>query len=166
VELSAGLLFCVALLAAVAGSWHANLAAREAANAAAVDACARLRLQFLDGTVAFAGFKLARGPGGWLVLRRTYTFDYTSDTISRRSGFVIMTGRRIESIGFDHAMTAQSVDPAVMPDHSSGHRPTGDFRLAHPMHPDGSLESDAGLAKLAGPGIRSNAHPRGFGTPS
>ena len=34
--------------------------AREAANRIARDTCSRAVVQFLDGTVAFAGFRLAR----------------------------------------------------------------------------------------------------------
>jgi hypothetical protein len=98
-ELSWGAL--VLLLAAVAVVWFLqdSLAARERANAAAMEACQRLSLQFLDGTVAFArlGFTRERGQ---LAIRRTYVFDYTANSIERRQGFVILTGRRIESVGY------------------------------------------------------------------
>ena len=51
--------------------WQDSLAARERANAAAMEACERLALQFLDGTVAFARIGFTRGAGGGLALRRT-----------------------------------------------------------------------------------------------
>ena len=100
-ELSAGLLVLVGVAAALVALWHANLAAREAANRAAMEACAQLRLQFLDGTVAFARARPVRSARGWITLRRTYVFDYTSDSIARRRGFVVLTGPRVDSVGFE-----------------------------------------------------------------
>jgi hypothetical protein len=80
--------------------WQDSLAARERANTAAIEACGRLSLQFLDGTVAFARIQILRGSASPFVFRRTYVFDYTADSIERRQGFVIMTGRRIDSVGY------------------------------------------------------------------
>jgi len=80
--------------------WHSSLAAREAANRIAREACSRAVVQFLDGTVAFAGFRLERSPhDGRRRLLRTYTFDYTSDGFERSQGFVIMAGRHLEAVG-------------------------------------------------------------------
>ena len=88
------------LAATIAWFWQDSLAARERANAAAIEACDRLSLQFLDGTVAFARLKVARGTSSLIVLRRTYVFDYTANSIERRQGFVVMTGRRVDSVGY------------------------------------------------------------------
>jgi hypothetical protein len=44
--------------------WQVSLDAREAANRIAKDTCSRAVVQFLDGTVAFAGFRLARDSRG------------------------------------------------------------------------------------------------------
>jgi len=98
-QLGWGLLTMVILAAAVLWFWQDSLAARESANAAAMDACRRLGLQFLDGTVAFARVALVR-EAGWLKLRRTYVFDYTATSIERRQGFVLLTGHRVESVGY------------------------------------------------------------------
>ena len=98
-QLGWGLLTMVILAAALLWFWQDSLAARESANAAAKDACLRLGLQFLDGTVAFARIALIR-ESGWLKLRRTYVFDYTATSIERRQGFVLLTGRRVESVGY------------------------------------------------------------------
>ena len=98
-QLGWGLLTMVIVAAAVLWFWQDSLAARESANAAAKDACRRLSLQFLDGTVAFARMALVR-EAGWLKLRRTYVFDYTATSIERRQGFVLLTGRRVESVGY------------------------------------------------------------------
>jgi len=86
--------------AALGWFWHDSLAARESANAAAQEACQRLGLQFLDGTVVFARIALTRGQSGHLTLRRTYVFDYTANSIERRQGFMVLVARQLESIGF------------------------------------------------------------------
>ncbi|MGC3982717.1 MAG: DUF3301 domain-containing protein [Steroidobacteraceae bacterium] len=81
--------------------WQSSLGARERANRAAMQACGRMNLQFLDGTVAFTRLGLARNDQGRITLRRTYVFDYTATSIERRQGFVVLLGHRIESIGFE-----------------------------------------------------------------
>jgi hypothetical protein len=87
-------------LAAAYAVWHSSLEAREAANRIAREACSRAVVQFLDETVAFAGFRLCRSPhDGRRRLLRTYTFDYTSDGFERSQGFVVMSGRHVEAVG-------------------------------------------------------------------
>lgn len=98
-ELGWGTLVLLVVAAAVIWFLQDSLAARERANVAAMEACQRLSLQFLDGTVAFARLSLAR-ERGQKVLRRTYVFDYTANSIERRQGFVILVGRRVESVGY------------------------------------------------------------------
>jgi hypothetical protein len=95
-----GTLALLCLGIAVAWFWQDSLRARERANQAAMEACSRLGLQFLDGTAAFARIALARRDGGTLAFRRTYVFDYTANSIERRQGFVVMLAHRIESIGY------------------------------------------------------------------
>ena len=48
--------------AGTAWFWHDSLGVREQANKAAMQACEELRLQFLDGTVAFARMRLKCSP--------------------------------------------------------------------------------------------------------
>jgi Protein of unknown function (DUF3301) len=79
--------------------WQFALDARETANRVAKDACSRAVVQFLDGTVAFAGFRLTRGADGKRRLLRTYTFDYTSDGFERAQGFIVLAGVRLEAVG-------------------------------------------------------------------
>lgn len=93
-------LVLLCLAGAIAWFWHDSLAAREIANSAALEACERLALQFLDGTVAFARIRIARGSTGRLVLRRTYVFDYTANSIERRQGFIVVSERRVETLGY------------------------------------------------------------------
>jgi hypothetical protein len=122
-ELGWGVLTVILLAAAVVWFWQDSLAARESANAAAKEACNRLSLQFLDGTVAFARLALVRVDGGVLKLRRTYVFDYTATSIERRQGFVLLTGRRVESVGYapgDVQPDARLVRPEPVAPHSNG----------------------------------------------
>jgi hypothetical protein len=106
-QLGWGLLTMLILAAAVLWFWQDSLAARESANAAAMEACRRLSLQFLDGTVAFARVALVR-EAGRLKIRRTYVFDYTATSIERRQGFVLLIGRRVESVGYAPGETQAS----------------------------------------------------------
>lgn len=98
------------LAAAIAWFWQDSLRARDAANAASMQACERMGLQFLDGTSAFSRLRLARVDGR-LCLRRTYVFDYTSQSIERRQGFAILVGHEVEYVGFAPEHRAQP-DPS------------------------------------------------------
>jgi Protein of unknown function (DUF3301) len=93
------LVLTTGLLAGGYRLWQISLDAREAANRIAKDTCSRAVVQFLDGTVAFAGFRLARGSQGKRRLLRTYTFDYTSDGFERAQGFIVLAGLRLEAVG-------------------------------------------------------------------
>jgi hypothetical protein len=97
-----GYIMLVAIAACLAGTykiWQISLDTREAANRIARDACSGAVVQLLDGTVAFAGFRLSRGPSGKRRLLRTYTFDYTSDGFERAQGFIVLAGGRLEAVG-------------------------------------------------------------------
>ncbi|HLS80536.1 MAG TPA: DUF3301 domain-containing protein [Steroidobacter sp.] len=99
-ELGWSALALMCMTAALVWFWQDSLAAREQAAAAAAEACRRLGLQFLDDAVAFARLSLTRNADGRLALQRTYVFDYTANSIERRQGFVILTGRRVDSVGY------------------------------------------------------------------
>ena len=100
--MDADFIMLLAAAGALAGAykvWQISLDAREAANRIAKDTCSRAVVQFLDGTVAFAGFRLTRDSGGKRRLLRTYTFDYTSDGFERAQGFIVLAGGRLEAVG-------------------------------------------------------------------
>jgi hypothetical protein len=99
VQLSWTLLALLAAMLATAWFWHDSLGARETANAAALETCQGTGAMLLDGTVAFRRIEAVRVLGGSLGLRRTYVFDYTRDGATRQQGFVVVTGRNVESIG-------------------------------------------------------------------
>jgi hypothetical protein len=98
-ELSWTLLGLLAAMIAGAWYWHDSLGARERANEAAFETCSSTGASLLDGTVAFRRLRAVRIEGGSLQLRRTYVFDYTRDGNTRQQGFVILTGRTVESVG-------------------------------------------------------------------
>jgi hypothetical protein len=79
--------------------WQTSLDAREAANRIAKETCSRAVVQFLDGTVAFGGFRWSRDARGKRRLLRTYTFDYTSDGFERSQGFIVLAGMALQAVG-------------------------------------------------------------------
>jgi hypothetical protein len=93
------LIVIAGLLASAYKAWKSALDARAAANRVAKDACSRAVVQFLDETVAFAGFRLTRDSMGRRRLLRTYTFDYTGDGVARAQGFVVLAGRQVTAVG-------------------------------------------------------------------
>jgi hypothetical protein len=98
-ELSWTILGLLAALLAAAWYWYDSLGARERANDAAFETCRSTGASLLDGTVAFRRLWPVRVDGGSLQLRRTYVFDYTRDGYTRQQGFVILTGRTVDSVG-------------------------------------------------------------------
>ncbi len=98
-ELSWGLLFLLLAVLGVAAFWHDTLGARECANDAARETCAATGAALLDGTVAFRSLRIVRGEAGRPQFERSYLFDYSTDGVTRRQGFIVVCGRRIESIG-------------------------------------------------------------------
>jgi hypothetical protein len=100
-ELSWTLLGLLAAVLAGAWYWHDSLGARERANDAALETCQSMGASLLDGTVAFRRIRPVRVRGGPIQLRRTYVFDYTRDGYSRQQGFVILTGRTVDSVGLE-----------------------------------------------------------------
>lgn len=100
-QLSWSLLLALMAFAAFAVFWQDALGTRERANEAARETCASTGAALLDGTVAFRSLKVVRGMGGRLAFERTYVFDYTLDGQTRRQGFIVMFGRRVDSIGLD-----------------------------------------------------------------
>ena len=98
-DLSWSLLGLLAGMLTAAWYWHDSLGARERANEAALDTCRNAGASLLDGTVAFRRLRPVRVGGGSLQLERTYVFDYTRDGYTRLQGFVVLTGRTVDSVG-------------------------------------------------------------------
>lgn len=100
-ELSWSLLLALMAFTACAVFWQDALGTRERANDAARETCSATGAALLDGTVVFRSLKIARGVDGRLAFERTYLFEYTLDGETRRQGFIVMFGRRVDSIGLD-----------------------------------------------------------------
>jgi hypothetical protein len=130
VYLTWSMLFTLILAVGIVWFWQDSLRIRDRANAAAMEACARMGLQFLDGTVAFSKLKAVRDVGR-LRLRRTYVFDYTANSIGRLQGFVVLLGGAVETVGFASAPGERTAatptyppTPTHPPTHSSVARPS------------------------------------------
>lgn len=143
----------ICLASAVAWFWQDSLGTREAANAAAMEACERLGLQFLDGTVAFARLALTRDRGGRVALRRTYVFDYTANSIERLQGFVVLTSHRVETVGYapgEHERLARlkqvAVEPLQTPQSEAKVLSLEEWRASHrpPAQPPRESREDRG----------------------
>ena len=85
----------IVLAAAIAWLWLDSIRVREAAVAAARVACASEGLMLLDDTVAFTSLKPGRDDDGRLKLQRSYEFEYSDTGDNRRTGSVVMLGRRL-----------------------------------------------------------------------
>lgn len=81
--------------------WVESMRAREAALHAAMRACEREGLQFLDAAAACIAIRPARDEAGRMGLRRTYRFEFSDDGYSRREGTVVMQGGEVLSLTLD-----------------------------------------------------------------
>ena len=93
-ESLAFLLFLVVLV----WFWKASLEGRDLAVRAAREICKDNDIQFLDGTASLQNIKpfyaRNKGPG----LKRTYTFEYSGDGISRQTGCIMMENMQITTV--------------------------------------------------------------------
>ncbi len=94
-----GSLLSLLLVVALVWFWLDSLRARDVARQSAADTCNRQGLQLLDATVSMGRIKLGRNAEGRITLMRVFTFDYSQDGVSRRQGFVVLIGHRVESVG-------------------------------------------------------------------
>lgn len=92
-------LILLLLLGLLVWFWQDNLRARENALHAARELCQLQQLQLLDATVTLQRLHLRRADTGWLRLQRTFLFSYSDTGENRRTGFILMTGNRIEQVG-------------------------------------------------------------------
>jgi hypothetical protein len=85
----------LAIFGAIAWAWLDSLKAREAAVAAARDACTAEGLLLLDDTVSITMVKPARDEDGHVKLKRAYDFEFSDTGNNRRKGSVVLLGRRV-----------------------------------------------------------------------
>jgi hypothetical protein len=94
-------LFLILLFGLIIWYWYNSLQANEIATKSARQTCQGQNLQFLDGTVVMHGIRISRSDAGHVCLKRTFQFEYSADYDSRKTGFVIMQGSRIETVGLE-----------------------------------------------------------------
>ena len=75
--------------------WLDSIKVREAAVAAAREACVAEGLMLLDDTVAITGVKPVRNAEGHIRLQRSYDFEFSDTGDNRRKGSVVLLGRRV-----------------------------------------------------------------------
>jgi len=85
------------LLVALVWLWFDSMRARERALLSGKRACERDGLMFLDETVECVALGFARDADGRMVLRRTYSFEFSDTGNNRRNGSVVMLGGEVES---------------------------------------------------------------------
>ena len=85
----------IIVLGVLAWLWFDSTQTRAIAVRSAKAACAADGLQLLDDTVSIASLTLARTEGGQLLLRRTYTFDYSDTGDNRRRGSVVLLAQEV-----------------------------------------------------------------------
>lgn len=90
-------LMLIGLILLLGWFWRDSLRAREIATGICRDTCERHQVQFLDQTVSLRrlGF---RWPARGVRLRRVYRFDFSEEGVGRRTGYLILVGRRLEDL--------------------------------------------------------------------
>jgi hypothetical protein len=78
--------------------WLESLKYRDIAIQVARTSCRQQELQLLDGTVTLQTIRLFYRNLEDYGLKRTYTFDYSGDGISRQTGCVVLSNGRVASI--------------------------------------------------------------------
>ena len=101
----------IVALSALVWLWFDSTRARAIGIRSAKAACDADGLQLLDDTVSIASVTLARNDGGQLLLRRTYTFDYSDTGDNRRRGSVVLLGHDVllVNVGFRLASISQTL---------------------------------------------------------
>jgi hypothetical protein len=91
--------YFVLLVCALSGwLWFDALRVREMATGHAKDACRHYAVQFLDDTVALNQLSFKRDSSQRLCLHRVYQFEFCETNLSRKTGYVMLLSRRLESL--------------------------------------------------------------------
>ena len=78
--------------------WLESLKSRDIAIQVARTSCRQQELQLLDGTVSLQTLRPYYRNRDDYGLKRTYTFDYSVDGVSRQTGCVVLYNTRVVSI--------------------------------------------------------------------
>ncbi len=80
--------------------WLDSLRAREMATEICRAVCKQRDLQLLDQTVSLRYLRIRRTDAG-LRLLRVYGFDFSAEGIARHSGYLVLIGLNLETIGLN-----------------------------------------------------------------
>jgi hypothetical protein len=78
--------------------WLESLKSRDIAIQVARNSCRQQELQLLDGTVSLQTLRPYYRSRDDYGLKRTYTFDYSGDGVTRQTGCVVLYNTRVVSI--------------------------------------------------------------------
>lgn len=90
------------VIAAIVWLWYSFSRARELAIKRASLACKSQELQLLDQSINLRTFSIRKNASGDYCFLRGYHFDFSLDGYDRYPAFIIMIGKNIERIQFDH----------------------------------------------------------------
>jgi hypothetical protein len=91
----------VVILGGLFWLWFDSTRVHEIAVKSARSQCQVNEVQFLDDTVALANIKPARNEDGHLMLKRTYTFEYSDTGNNRQPGSIIMLGQEVQFLNIN-----------------------------------------------------------------
>ena len=94
------------VLAAIVGFWWQSDQVKRLALHSVLQRCQLENLQLLDQTLVLRGVWPVRNAGGSLVLRRRYSFEFTSTGEMRHKGEAILHGLQLQQL---------HLDPYIMP---------------------------------------------------
>lgn len=80
----------------IAWFWFDTRRSQEMALSICKQTCGQLHLQLLDDNVALTRVRLRRNSRGWLVVQRTYQFEFHDGSNNRERGIVILRGIALE----------------------------------------------------------------------
>ena len=99
----------VVILGSLFWLWFDSTRVHEIAVERARSQCRVNEVQFLDDTVALANIKPARDKDGRLLLKRTYTFEYSDTGNNRQSGSIIMLGEEVQFLNISPRLAGADI---------------------------------------------------------
>jgi len=60
--------------------------------------CQQLNLQLLDYSMVITGYRPVKNTHGYLVIQRTYQFEFTSTGARRHQGLIVLWGLQLKSV--------------------------------------------------------------------
>lgn len=95
-------LIALTLLLSLLWFWSDTLRSRELALKTSSHLCHQIDVQLLDQSVVLQRLRLKRNHNGYLVLQRSYQFEFSIDGVDRYRGHVVLMGRRLASTEMEH----------------------------------------------------------------